>query len=479
MIAMKEVLKNLLPLVLLVGGVIGCMILINLREDPARETPESLIPVVEVETVENHAGNLKLRVDGVVTPFREITLSAQVAGRITYKSDSCRPGKFVAKGENLLVIDPRDYQLEINRLHEELAQAQASRAELEVQITNARDLLANSQQELRLQRNELEREQQLSATSATSRSRLDQAERAVLTSQNQVIELNNQIRLFERQRIRLDSITSLVKSKRDRALLDLERTKVVSPVNGVVVQEFIEQDALAQQGTNLVTIEDTSAVEVKCNLQSEELYWIWSQAKQFRPQDRYDLPPLPATVTYEAGGRTYRWQGKLSRYDGIGFDQRTRMVPCRILVDEPFLVSAEESGSAYKASTGQPIVPALMRGMFVTVELEVQPAQNLLSVDQRAIQPTGEVIVANFDPPAGDSAERQGVARMMPVKVLYHDGQKAVVVSLDDSLQAGDQVIVTPLPGASPFELREGGVKVRMAQTSGEPHAAGEQGATL
>jgi len=463
---MKELLKNVLPLVLLGLGGLGCWAFIALRSPPERSAPPVLTPGVEVQPVDLHAGSFDLEVDGVAAPFREITLSAEVSGRIVTKSESCRPGKFVKQGEVLLQIDPRNYQLELDRLNEELKQAQATRAELDVEIDNAANLLENSKQDLSLQRSELERLQRVGP--ATTRSEIEQAQRAVLTSESRIIELNNLIRLNERRKDRLDSAIELATAKRDLAQLDLERTTITSPVDGVVVEEFIEQDALAQMGAQLVTIEDTSAIEVKCSLEIEELHWIWSQATQFSPSDRYQLPPLPATVTYQAGGHTYSWQGKLSRYDGIGFDQRTRMVPCRVLVDEPFQVSADERHpEALDIGNGQAIVPALMRGMFVTVGLSVSPKQQLLSVPRRAIQPTGDLIL--YQPGASESgSDATGTARMVRVKVLHYKYDRAIVVPLTDAVTAGSQVVTSPLPGVSPFELRERGVAVRAVQPEGK-----------
>ena len=442
--------------------------LVVLQQPPERSAPEELVPSVEVEPVQNHTGGFALEVDGVATPFREITLSAEVSGRIISKSESCRPGKYVKAGETLLQIDPRNHELELKRLTEEWEQAVAMRAELDVEVENATNLLANAKEDLALHNKELERLQRLAA--ATTQFDIEKAQRSVLTSENRIIELNNLIRLNNRKASRLDSTIELAAAKRDRAQLDLDRTTITSPVDGVVVEEHIEQDALAQLGAQLVTIEDTSAVEVKCNLEIEQLHWIWSQAEQFTPADRYQLPPLPATVTYEAGGRTFQWTGRLSRYDGIGFDQQTRMIPCRILVDEPLNVStAKGDSNSLDIGNGQAIVPALMRGMYVTVELSVAPLQQLVSVNRRAVQPTGDVIL--FDPQSSSeeaSGGNVGTARMIRVKVLHYENDRAIVVPLSKRIGAGDRVIVSPLPGVSPFELRQQGVTVRLIDPSAE-----------
>ena len=57
---------------------------------------------------------MTLEADGVVVPFREIELAAEVAGRIVERDERCRAGNFVTQGTLLARIDPQDYQLERN-----------------------------------------------------------------------------------------------------------------------------------------------------------------------------------------------------------------------------------------------------------------------------------------------------------------------------------------------------------------------------
>src|SRR6187401_291054 len=68
-------------------------------------------PVVETLEVMRHTAGLDLEVDGIVVPFRDVELSAEVSGRIVKKADACRAGQFVAAGTVLFEIDPADYAL--------------------------------------------------------------------------------------------------------------------------------------------------------------------------------------------------------------------------------------------------------------------------------------------------------------------------------------------------------------------------------
>lgn len=73
---------------------------------------------VRTAFVEKGDGHIEIDADGVVVPIREVTLAAEVPGRIMKKSANCRAGKFVKAGTVLFEIDNRDYQLDVARLEE-------------------------------------------------------------------------------------------------------------------------------------------------------------------------------------------------------------------------------------------------------------------------------------------------------------------------------------------------------------------------
>ena len=162
----------------------------------------------------------------------------------------------------------------------------------------------------------------------------------------------------------------------------------------MIVTESVEADSYVQKGTPLVVIEDTAAVEVKCNLRMDELYWIWNQTDQ-RPttgadttRADYQIPNTDVNVLYRLGNREYQWKGKLWRYDGIGLDERTRTVPCRVLVEAPRDVQLLDADAASESMIGP---PALVRGMFVALEILAKPRIPLLQVPEEAVQPGSTV----------------------------------------------------------------------------------------
>jgi len=292
---LAAVVRMIVSLAILALGVTGCLALVFRESAEATAPSVARPPQVRTVAIEPHAGELEIHIDGTVVPFREISLAAEVAGRVTYKAKAARAGSYVFAGTVLIRIDPRNYELQIKRLTSQLSQADSNLKELDVEISNAQTLGELADEDLALHRRELQRLQKLSGGSIVTDSELDRSKQAELSARNSQLTLRNEVRLLSTRRGRLEGARELVAADLERAALDLERTEITAPVDGVVVSDFVEQDSYLQPGTPLLTIEDTSAVEVACHLRSDQLYWLWRQTltQSDEPQHGYEIPRTP------------------------------------------------------------------------------------------------------------------------------------------------------------------------------------------
>lgn len=390
-----QVLSFVVSLLIVAAGIFGFRLLIYKPDAEASVKAPPLAPLVHTETIRRHTGSLDIAVDGVVTPFREIEVAAEVSGKVVFKDEACNGGRFVTRGMRLIKIDPRDYELAARRLENQLEQADANIEELQVEIGNSAELIKLAEDHVALEQNEVNRLAGLIQARIVTDSSLDRAKQTELTARNSLVQLKNQLHLLKTRQRRLESARDLVVTDLEKAKLDLERTEIVAAVDGVIVDDLVEQGSFVQKGESLFTLEDTSAVEVKCRLKMEELNWVWRQSGQeFKGLEAvgagYQIPRIPATIKYQLSDREgvhYEWRGVLARFDGIGLDEATRTVPCRVLVDKPRDVTIVNHGQEeFKAAvSGGP--PALVRGMFVTVTFHVLQASPLLLIPERAVQP--------------------------------------------------------------------------------------------
>lgn len=391
----------------------------RLERIPAVET----LPVRSLEAV---GGRLDLEVDGVVVPFREVQIATEVAGQIVFKAPECEAGNYVEKGQLLIRIDPSDYQNEIDRLTQLKEQEYQSIRELDQELVNVNRLLEIAREDVALQEREIARLEKMPAGFASA-AEIDQAQRSRLQAVNTRVGLENEADLMQRRRSRLEAAEKLVETQLRLAQSNLERTEIRSPVAGVIFREDAELNSFVQRGEVIVTIEDTSKAEVAVNLRTDQLYWVLDQARRGSEElmptasgnaRSYSLPPTEASILYRVAGRedeVFRWHGILERYDGIGFDAVSRTVPVRLVVDEPRRYQVGSGTGQPKPASSGP--SALVRGMFVTVVLHVEPKRDLVVVPAVGLKPghrvwkfvpDPSVLALEDKPKLDDKADPQG-----------------------------------------------------------------------
>ncbi len=452
---LKPVLSQLVPAVLILGiGISGLVWLSGESEPPAQTAKPVVPPPVETQILDPEVHSFTIRTDGNVVPRRVAVLSAQVSGVVIHKAETIEAGRAVRAGKLLLKIDPQEYQIELDQLAAELQQVDADLSRLDAEEEGQQALLKLAQREAELATAAFSRLKGLVGVDAAGVADLEAAEQAELKARTSVRLLENASRLIPEQRKRLQAQRRLTELRRQEAQLKLDRTIVTAPFDGIVSSIAVEKGNSVQAGDVLLSVEDTSSMEVACTLKSDDLYWLWnsvvsdSDVGEPRSEETIEtepglsafaeIPPTEATVTWQTAGRQFQWKGRLSRFEGGGFDDRTRTVPCRVLVDHS--MSRDESDGP----------PTLMRGMYVGVKLEVVPRDPLWRIPARSVQPDGQVWTVN-----------SGVLRVHsiePVRTLP-DG---VLVRADSSgLKAGDHVVITqmttPLDGNQVRERVIGG----------------------
>ncbi|MCM2372231.1 efflux RND transporter periplasmic adaptor subunit [Aporhodopirellula aestuarii] len=415
----KWLMFNLFVPIALLAAAFGLVWYLGTVESPARppidDTPVGrlfalpAVDVVPVRSLKSTGEKLHLSADGTVVPFREVSLATEVAGQIVEKSPLCEAGKYVTKGQVLMRIDPTDYELEVKRLQRQRQQEYEALGEVDQEMVNTKRSMELARADIELQRRELKRQEALPNQFA-SQGELDQARRALLAAEQQLVLYQNQLDLAQKRRTRLESAERLAAMQLEAAENNLRRTEIVAPITGVVVSEQAEINTFVARGSPVVTIEDTSKVEVAAKLRIDQLYWVLNQRStgsgssdpldpaSSGSQDRgYRLPPTPVVVSYVVSGReglVYQWTGNLIGYDGIGLDQQTRTVPVRIVVDDPQDFHVMRDGKMVQKLNASDVVAgptALVRGMFVKLRLEIDPAVELVVLPSEALKPGNRI----------------------------------------------------------------------------------------
>ena len=432
---MPEVVKYIISALILSLAAAATYGLTLLKEPTRKKTSDALVPLVKTIDVQSYSGNLDMVVSGTVVAFREIKVAAEVGGKIIKKYPELQAGNYVKRGTKLLDIDTEEYQLDINTSEREYEQTQRSMGEVEEDIRGAMDSLKMANSDLKLQQGEYNRIIRLS--SVLSAAEVDTAKRALLNSQTQVANRENALKKLQASKERMKSTLEVAQSRLSKANLNLARTSVVAPDDGIIVADSVEQGDNVFRNGQLFTIEDTSRSEVRCNLTPGELSWLRNNSisdGNLQPQDLYRLPKTEVEI-FEKSDPAFVWKGVLERFDGIGRDELTKSIPVRIVVSNPV---ASHNGKS----------KALVRGMYVKCRVVVplkksDESSTYACFPEVAVRPGNYVWVVRdkklrrFDISIVDRTQQDVEGKMQDI---------AVVSLPPDSISIGDAIVVSPIP---------------------------------
>jgi RND family efflux transporter MFP subunit len=185
---------------------------------------------VQVITVEKTTFTEKYEYSGILRASKEVKLSNEVAGII--KEYGVDKGSRVRKGEVLVAIDDDDYRRKVEEMEARLEKAIAVRGNAE---------------------REYDRKKRLHANSVLSESALDQ-------------------QYLSFQTAKADEKLARVSLK--QAKEDLDKTRISSPIDGVVLERYREVGELIPSATVLLQVADYSVLELEIGISEENIVHI-------------------------------------------------------------------------------------------------------------------------------------------------------------------------------------------------------------
>ncbi|MEE8524789.1 MAG: efflux RND transporter periplasmic adaptor subunit, partial [Thermoanaerobaculia bacterium] len=149
-----------LPLAIVMVGIFGFMALMRSKPRVDRQEPEVIPPLVRVVAVEKRDVTLSVAAQGTVRPRTQTTLAAQVAAEVVAVAPAFEVGGFFDRGETLVTLDGRDYEVAVERMKAQVAQSRLRLAQEEAEASVAerewRDLGAAEADPLVLRQPQLE-----------------------------------------------------------------------------------------------------------------------------------------------------------------------------------------------------------------------------------------------------------------------------------------------------------------------------------
>ncbi|MEO0451276.1 MAG: efflux RND transporter periplasmic adaptor subunit [Pseudomonadota bacterium] len=167
---------------------------------------------------------------GKIVPRDEVMVGSEVSGRIL--SVAVDFNSEVSEGEVLAIIDPQSFENRVRQLESRLEAAVADTRVREASINRAEVNLSQAE-------TVLTRQEDLFAKNAASQARLDEALRSVGVARADL----------ELSRAQLESTRAQVNQIRAElatARLDLERTTITSPIEGVIIDRKVDPGQTVQ-----------------------------------------------------------------------------------------------------------------------------------------------------------------------------------------------------------------------------------------
>jgi RND family efflux transporter MFP subunit len=407
--------KAIRVFVVLFIALVIAVVLVIMRPKAERQVPVDKGLLVELLPAKAEDVNMVVESFGTVAPRESLKLVAQVRGQIVAIDPAFKEGGFVKKNTRLIHIDPRTYRLEVERRNVQIRQAEAELKRLAQEVINLQARVKIAGSDVKLAKNEYLRLKKLIDRKVIAQSQLDKAEQAYLASQERLQALNNQLALVDPQKEQLIAARDMARIMYQEAKLDLERSSIVAPFEGWVLEKVIEVGQHVSIGQQLGKIYSAGQLDIEVRIPSKDLKWFLD--------DMGIEAPILADVVFTHGGSENIWSGRVARIKAM-MDQRTRTLPMVVEVDEPRITSQQKNSFR------------LRPGMFVTVRIRGKKIQNVFVLPRYLVYP-GDVVYTVKD----------DTLKSNPVQILR--GHKDTVI-IGEGLSEGDLIVKSPL--SSPLD---------------------------
>lgn len=427
---MKRMFVKILPVFILLCGVAAFAVMVATRDAPERRHIVDAGPLVEAITAPAQQLQVIVSGQGTVRPSAQIELVPQVPGVAVWKAPQLEAGGFFARGDLLLRIDPRDYELAVTR-----AKAAVARSRYALELVSEEAAVARQEWEM-----------------------MQEPDDGADAPGDLVLRLP-QVRAAKAD---LEATTASL----EEARLRLSRTEIHAPFTGRALTVALDAGQYVKANQPVASIYSIEKAEIIVPVLDEDMAWFdvpmplppeliasgISTADEHSPaapiaapttsadvRSPAEQPPgivapraMPeALISTEFAGRRQQWKGRVVRAKAE-LDPRSRMVHLVIEVDGPY------------AGRGGDRAPLLV-GMFVDVDILGNEVDGVRAIPRMALRDGDLVWVA-------DDAGR---LHMRPAQVVRVRGEEALVRL---QLAEAELVVVSQLSGATD------GMKVRVSR---------------
>jgi len=337
----RSTLFVLLGLAILAAGAGVSVYWMTHKPKASRARPEAQAALVEAAPVRRTTRRVVVQAMGTVVPVRSVQLASRVAGEIVSISPEFVPGGRFRKGDRILQVDPKDYELAVRQRTSELVRVQS-----DLKLESGQQTVARREAEL-LGREVKEEDKEL----LLRKPQLAQAQAAVASAEAAL----------------------------EKARLDLARTSIVAPFNAIVASRNVNLGAQVSPGTTLASLVGTDEYWVRVSVPVDQLSWVRIPAGNGEDGS-------PARVCWETG-----WAPGSCRHGKVArlmteLEPQGRMARLLVAVEDPLSLRPGSPGQC-----------ALILDSYVRVEIEGREVRDVVEVPRAALRDGNRVWILEKD----------------------------------------------------------------------------------
>ncbi|MBF0377245.1 MAG: HlyD family efflux transporter periplasmic adaptor subunit [Desulfamplus sp.] len=400
-----KAIRLILPILIIGAGIAFAKHLYDTKPVAKRIKPVIPPPLVETIILQPIDHSVIINSMGKVISSQTISLKARVGGFVIETSPEFIPGGIYKKGDVIVKLDPKDFELVLKQQEAMLAKAEAS-----LKLEMGKQDVARA--ELRLMQN---------------------------TSGKMIGNSDLALRVPQLEQIKADIAS--IKVDIEKARLNLERTTVKVPFNCTIIDVLIQEGSQISSQEPLATIAAIDEYRVETAVPVDQLKWIdFSADNSLRGSD---------VIITTADGIKY--QGFVIRLIGKLSD-KSRLAKLLITIEDPLYLKQSESLNQKEKKTisqnnqskminqnntiSNKKIPLLIDS-YVQADIQGKTIENVFKLPRAAVRDGDKIWLAD-----NGVDNKNDILVIKNIDVLWKDRE---AVYIKDSVKSGDRVVISEL----------------------------------
>jgi multidrug resistance efflux pump len=291
--------RTLVGLVLIVASIAIVVYLVKTKPTVSKSEFNEQSVAVQVMRIEPVAVARQWRGYGTTQAEDTADVPARVSATVIEVPDDIQAGRVVSAGQVLAKLDPTDFENTLNAAEKRIAEAEAAILQLQTEKQSLTDRLRLERQVIELAKEDYERQLSRLETGSASPTDVDRAKRAVLTAEIAEKFIQQQLDAIPSRLAGIEAQQAAATADRDNAQVNLARTTITSPIDGIIETLDIDLGENLAPGQRVARIIDPRVIELPLQLPASARSYVntGNDVTLTTRSQPDDCPPWNATIT--------------------------------------------------------------------------------------------------------------------------------------------------------------------------------------